>query len=114
MDCSLPGSSIHGIFQARVLEWGAIAFSSIGTTDIIIKVNSRIRKIQEQYPGESTSRCALLAMLNMSDEVIRLSEETNEFSLKLAELRSLRESGKDAVKAPVKRPFERARKPVGV
>ena len=27
MDCSLPGSSIHGIFQARVLEWGAIAVS---------------------------------------------------------------------------------------
>ena len=27
MDCSLPGSAIHGIFQARVLEWGAIAFS---------------------------------------------------------------------------------------
>ena len=26
MDCSLPGSSAHGIFQARVLEWGAIAF----------------------------------------------------------------------------------------
>ena len=27
MDCSLPGSSAHGIFQARVIEWGAIAFS---------------------------------------------------------------------------------------
>ena len=27
MDCSLPSSSVHGIFQARVLEWGAIAFS---------------------------------------------------------------------------------------
>ena len=27
MDCSPPGSSIHGIFEARVLEWGAIAFS---------------------------------------------------------------------------------------
>ena len=27
MDYSLPGSSVHGIFQARVLEWGAIAFS---------------------------------------------------------------------------------------
>ena len=27
MDCSLPGSSAHGIFQARVLEWNAIAFS---------------------------------------------------------------------------------------
>jgi len=31
MDCSLTGSSVHGIFQARVLEWGAIAFS--GRTD---------------------------------------------------------------------------------
>ena len=29
MDCSLPGSSLHGIFQARVLEWGAIAFSEL-------------------------------------------------------------------------------------
>ena len=27
MDCSPPGSSVHGILQARVLEWGAIAFS---------------------------------------------------------------------------------------
>ena len=29
MDCSLPGSSIHGICQARVLKWGAIAFSTV-------------------------------------------------------------------------------------
>ena len=29
MDCSLPGSSIHGIFQARILEWGATAFSKM-------------------------------------------------------------------------------------
>ena len=29
MYCSLPGSSVHGIFQARVLGWGAIAFSKI-------------------------------------------------------------------------------------
>ena len=29
MDCSLSGSSVHGIFQARVLEWGAIAFSDL-------------------------------------------------------------------------------------
>ena len=36
VDCSLPGSSIHGIFQARVLEWVAIAFSI-----------SLYRKIQE-------------------------------------------------------------------
>ena len=32
MDCSPPGSSIHGIFQARVLEWGAIAFSPYCTS----------------------------------------------------------------------------------
>ena len=32
MDCSLPGSSVHGIFQARVLEWGAIAFSILCTS----------------------------------------------------------------------------------
>ena len=29
MDCSPPGSSIHGIFRARVLEWGAVAFSAV-------------------------------------------------------------------------------------
>ena len=34
MDCSLPGSSIHGIFQARVLEWVAIAFSAEGLLNI--------------------------------------------------------------------------------
>ena len=33
MDCSLPGSSVHGIFQARVLEWGAIAFSEHQTRE---------------------------------------------------------------------------------
>ena len=32
MDCSLPGSSVHGIFQPRVLEWGAIAFSGPNST----------------------------------------------------------------------------------
>ena len=33
--CSLPGSSIHGIFQARVLEWGAIAFSKTEATEVL-------------------------------------------------------------------------------
>ena len=35
MDCSPPGSSIHGICQARVLEWGAIAFSNVASTPCI-------------------------------------------------------------------------------
>ena len=39
MDCSLPGSSVHGIFQARALEWGAIAFSVIHLTDVLIVPN---------------------------------------------------------------------------
>ena len=45
MDCSLPGSSVCGIFQARVLEWGAIAFSkkmAIGSyiSIITLKINA--------------------------------------------------------------------------
>ena len=36
MDCSPPGSSVHGIFQARVLEWGAIAFSDTIVSTVII------------------------------------------------------------------------------
>ena len=36
MDCSLPGSSIHGIFQARVLEWGAITFSKVVSASVAI------------------------------------------------------------------------------
>ena len=45
MDCSLPGSSVHGIFQARVLEWVAIAFSDILVRDnranTLVKVGSQ-------------------------------------------------------------------------
>ena len=39
MDCSPPGSSIHGIFQARGLEWGAIAFSELGVGRQITTAN---------------------------------------------------------------------------
>ena len=41
MDCSPPGSSVHGIFQARVLEWGAIAFSENIKLHLEKSVNSR-------------------------------------------------------------------------
>ena len=50
MDCSLPGSSVHGIFQARVLEWVAIAFS--GSLMVTIPKSSfqvRIYLIYQQY-----------------------------------------------------------------
>ena len=36
MDCSLPGFPVHGIFQARVLELGAIAFSTISVYILVI------------------------------------------------------------------------------
>ena len=42
MDCSLPGSSIHGIFQARVLQWGAIAFSSLIMKEMQIKTTMKL------------------------------------------------------------------------
>ena len=45
MDCSLPGSSVHGIFQARVLEWGAIAFSKSANDISPKKPNSRLPDI---------------------------------------------------------------------
>ena len=38
MDCSPPGSSVHGIFQARILEWGAIAFYAAVTNKVKVKV----------------------------------------------------------------------------
>ena len=45
MNCSLPGSSIHGIFQARVLEWGAIAFS-------ILDARLHYIKTTKDVPGD--------------------------------------------------------------
>ena len=70
MDCSPPGSSIHGIFQARALEWGAIAFS--GTiklqTSKHLSMLSRVRSCRSaRVPGmhchtraSSTSGCSFV------------------------------------------------------
>ena len=52
MDCSLPGSSIHGIFQARVLEWGAIAFSK-ETMYIRLKKVLFVNNVKWQTAGYS-------------------------------------------------------------
>ena len=57
MDCSLPGSSIHGIFQARVLEWGAISFSG-DLPDLGIEPGSpalQADALPSKPPGPSTS-----------------------------------------------------------
>ena len=49
MGCSLPGSSVHGIFQARVLEWVAIAFSEL-EVDLIVKTQNckTLQKITQE------------------------------------------------------------------
>ena len=49
MDCSLPGSSIHGIFQARVLEWGAIAFSNSSEYILIFHYGPTLHLSDIQY-----------------------------------------------------------------
>ena len=44
MDCSLPDSSVHGISQARVLEWGAIAFS-----EVLHQIQTNVLSIIQEY-----------------------------------------------------------------
>ena len=50
MDCSPPGSSVHGIFQARVLEWGAIAFADDTTlmAESEEKLKSLLMRVKEE------------------------------------------------------------------
>ena len=62
MDYSLPGSSIHGIFQARVLEWGAIALS-------VFKSNICLKTKEREPPWISTLYTVLL--LSTSSPVIK-------------------------------------------
>ena len=49
MDCSLPGSFIHGIFQARILEWVAISFSNLTKEmkNLCMKIMKILKKIEE-------------------------------------------------------------------
>ena len=49
MDCSLPGFSVHGIFQARVLEWGAIAFSGRVPWTARKSIQSILKEINPEY-----------------------------------------------------------------
>ena len=53
MDCSLPGCSIHGIFQARVLEWGATAFSESVTLVVSILGASQVVLVVKNSPANA-------------------------------------------------------------
>ena len=77
MDCSLPGSSVHGIFQAGVLEWGAIAFSDILLTSYQSTTTSS--SIWTTFCGENastTSRRQKILSMSWSnpDEFFMLQE----------------------------------------
>ena len=61
MDCSLPGSSVHGIFQARVLEWAAIAFSLLHSTSL----ENGGKKHAVQFPNLHVWRALRVATVQM-------------------------------------------------
>ena len=61
MDCSLPDSSSHGIFQARVLEWGAIAFSiSLGAAKCLTKVCPHRASYLAPSTSQSFLKCSVI------------------------------------------------------
>ena len=64
MYCSLPGSSVHGIFQARVLQWGATAFSNLSAGLVLMQIGKNGRTlptlcphVQRALPCTSASWC---------------------------------------------------------
>ena len=68
MDCSLPGSSVHGIFQARVLGWGAIAFSPGSPRyslikGLILSVRIRMRKVLKNHSNSFFKKINLLILM---------------------------------------------------
>ena len=72
MDCTRPGSSIHGIFQERVLEWGAIAFSSTGCFSSVQVSRSGVSN-SLQPPKIKTSRPQRLTPIKIEIQALVLS-----------------------------------------
>ena len=77
MECSLPGSSIHGIFQARVLEWGAIAFSILYTNNEITG-----REIKETVPFTIATKSIKYLGINLPKETKDLYVENYKMLMK--------------------------------
>ena len=78
MDCSLPGSSAHVIFQARVLEWGAIAFSTLGVYSRLNNLHFTFfkKKKNSEYSTSylvSHTNCYFPWMLSLSSHSLRPS-----------------------------------------
>ena len=81
MDCSLPGSSIHGLFQARVLEWGAIAFSGLNLKGLQILPGL----IDPDYSGKIKVMAFSLSLIH-SMSFLKVSELLSSFSCLITSL----------------------------
>ena len=75
MDCGLPGSSIHGNFQARVLRWVAIAFSIVDTRCSVKKMSFKILQLLDNVPGHPK------ALMEMYDEINTIFMPANTTSI---------------------------------
>ena len=75
MDCSLPGSSAHGIFQARVLEWGAIAFSgshAAAATKSLQSCPTLCDPIDGSPPGSPVPGIQYISKINFNTNTFKL------------------------------------------
>ena len=64
MDCNPPGSSVHGIFQARVLEWGAIAFSEL----LLVETKFENLFFETKFQNDPLSWTAVFFLLQFKPE----------------------------------------------
>ena len=71
MDCNLPGSSVHGIFQARVLEWGAITFSNSSSNEK--KWLFSLKYLPILYKHFSSLTKVLFPFINFTDAIWNIS-----------------------------------------
>ena len=72
MDCSLPGSSVHGIFQARVLEWVAIAFSYCNNQRQIIVAIVQSLNLVQLFVTPWTEACEASLSFTISKSLLKL------------------------------------------
>ena len=79
MNCSTPGSSVHGIFQVRVLEWGAIAFSSKWIKDI--NVRPETIKLLEENIGKTLSDINHSRYCDPPPRILEIKEKINKWDL---------------------------------
>ena len=99
MDYSLPGSSVHGSFQARVLEWGAIAFSS-AHSEYLINVSQPPKLVSWAGPL-LYFRCLVL---RVQGELAWLTEDNCESETwKVTSSKERREGGRETEKGKEKK-----------